>query len=111
MKQLLYLTLVVVVIFTLFQCKKSSDPVTPGGTTPPGSGTSVTGTSTAPLVNTATAPTTSGIVSTSATASAVISGNGGAAISQHGFVYSKPSQAPPTADSKTELGATTGPFP
>ncbi|RCR66228.1 kelch repeat-containing protein [Larkinella punicea] len=111
MKQVLYLTLFVVVIFTLFQCKKSADPVTPGSTTPPGSGTSVTGTSTAPLVNTATAPTTSAVASTSATASGVISGNGGSAISQHGFVYSKTSQTPTTADSKTELGATSGPFP
>ncbi|WP_460669634.1 Kelch repeat-containing protein [Larkinella ripae] len=111
MKQLTYLTLVVVVIFTLFQCKKSPEPVTPGGSTNPGSNTAVTGTSTAPTLTTATAPATSGISSTTATLSAVIDGNGGAAISQHGFVYSKTSQTPTTADSKTELGATAGPFP
>lgn len=41
----------------------------------------------------------------------MIDGNGGAAISQHGFVYSKTVQTPTLTDSKTELGATSGPFP
>ncbi|MRS65501.1 Kelch repeat-containing protein [Larkinella terrae] len=111
MKPFLLFALVVVVISTLFQCKKTSDPVTPGGSTNPGSNTAVSGTTTAPSVTTATSPTVSGVAATSATVSAVIDGNGGAAISQHGFVYSKTSQTPTTADSKTELGSAAGPFP
>ncbi|GAB2561902.1 hypothetical protein GCM10027190_09560 [Spirosoma areae] len=93
-------------------------------TTPPGSGTTTTpgtsttttpgtgtATATAPTVNSATAPTTSGVTDTSATISAVIDAGGGADISQHGFVYSKTVQLPTLADSKTQKGTTTGPFP
>lgn len=107
----------VTLLLSLQNCKKTTDPITPGGgTTNPGSNTTTPGSSTsaattAPSVNTATGPIASGSTPISATLSAVITGNGGAAISQHGFVYSKTSQTPTLADSKTELGATSGPFP
>ncbi len=114
---LLLLCLTVALTVGLQNCKKSSpDPVKPTTTTPPTSSTSpptsvTTVTTTAPTVNTAAAPTVSGITTTSATVSAVLDGNGGAAITQHGFVYSKTNQTPTLTDSKLELGATTGPFP
>jgi outer membrane protein assembly factor BamB len=96
--------LLVGLILSLQNCKKSGpDPTPTGGTTPPA-------TATIPLFPT-TVLTTAGITSSSATVSAVINANGGAAISQHGFVYSKTNQTPTLADSKTELGPTTGPFP
>lgn len=116
----LLLSLTVALTVGLQNCKKKDpDPVKPVVVTPPGSTTTAPGSSTtavtpigtAPTVGTAVAPTASGIASTSATVSAVIDGNGGAAISQHGFVYSKTVQSPTLADSKTERGATTGPFP
>ena len=115
----LYLGLLLALTLGLQNCKKTEpDPVKPGtGTTTPGSGTTTPGsgttttTTTAPGFNSATAPTTSGITSASATVSAVLDGNGGAAILQHGFVYSKTAQTPTLTDSKLELGATTGPFP
>jgi hypothetical protein len=99
----------------LQHCKPADPaPNTPSGpgstTTTPGGSTTAT-TSTVPLISTSVAPTTSGISSASARVSAVIDGNGGAAISQHGFVYSKTAQIPTLNDSKTELGATSGPFP
>ena len=121
----LCLSLFLALTLGLQNCKKTEpDPVKPGtgtttpgsGTTTPGSGTTTSGsgtttTTTAPGFNSATAPTTSGITSASATVSAVLDGNGGATISQHGFVYSKTAQTPTLTDSKLELGATTGPFP
>jgi len=106
----LLLPLTVALTVGLQNCNKAEpDPVSPG-TTNPGSTTTVT-TSTVPLINTVSAPATSGIASTSATVAATIEGNGGAAISQHGFVWSKTAPTPTVADSKTELGATSGPFP
>lgn len=116
----LYVSLLLALTLGLQNCKKTEpDPVkpptttTPPGstTTTPGSGTITTGTTTAPTFNTATAPTVSGITTASATVSAVLDGNGGAAISQHGFVYSKTNQTPTLTDTKLELGTTTGPFP
>ncbi|MFD2570224.1 VWD domain-containing protein [Spirosoma soli] len=41
----------------------------------------------------------------------VIKDNGGSAISQRGHVWSKTNAQPTLSDNKTELGATTGPFP
>ncbi len=64
-----------------------------------------------PVINATTAPTASALTATSATISGSLDANGGEAITQHGFVYSKTVQTPTLADSKTELGATTGPFP
>ncbi|WP_198045097.1 hypothetical protein [Spirosoma montaniterrae] len=123
MKRILLLSLWLGLLLTfglgLQNCKKDPDPTptkppvttTPGSTTTsPGTSTTAT-TSTAPGISTATAPTATGVTSASARVSAVIEGNGGAAISQHGFVYSKTSQTPTLNDSKTELGATSGPFP
>jgi len=111
------LCLIVALTVGLQNCKKpAADPVKPTTTTPPTSSTSpptsvTTATTTVPTVNTTTVPTVSGITTTSATVSAVLDGNGGAPISQHGFVYSKTNQTPTLTDSKTERGATTGPFP
>ncbi|MBD2704131.1 hypothetical protein IC229_26030 [Spirosoma sp. BT702] len=105
-------------LFGLQNCKKSEpDPAQPGGTTTPGSTTTTTpgsttsATSTAPTFSTATAPATSGVTTTSANVSAVLNSNGGATITQHGFIYSKINQTPTLSDSKTELGTTSGPFP
>ncbi len=108
----LYLSLLLALTLGLQNCKKTEpDPIKPGsGTTTPGNGTTTT-TTTAPGFSTAIVPTTSGITTSSVTVSAVLDGNGGAAISQHGFVYSKTVQLPTPTDSKLELGATTGPFP
>ncbi|WP_421829523.1 hypothetical protein [Larkinella sp.] len=99
------------VIFTslaiaLLHCKKSEpDPATPGGTTPPGSNTSVTGAATIPVVK--TAPTITGIASTSAQVSAVLGSNGGEAITQHGYTYAETGKE----SKQVSLGATSGPFP
>ena len=59
-----------------------------------------------------TANTVTGITDTGAKVNGTITGNGSSAITQHGHVWSKTNQTPTTtADSKTELGATNGPFP
>ncbi|RCR66227.1 hypothetical protein [Larkinella punicea] len=99
------------VIFTslaiaLLHCKKSEpDPATPGGTTPPGSNTSVTGAATIPVVK--TAPAITGIASTSAQVSVVLGSNGGEAITQHGYTYAETGKE----SKQVSLGATSGPFP
>ena len=104
----LLFSLLVALTLCLQNCKKEADPVKPGGTTGPGSNTSTTATT--PAVSTV-APVASGIASTSGAVSATITDNGGAAITQHGFVYSKANQTPTLSDSKTEQGAASGPFP
>lgn len=105
MKRLFYCTLAILFSITVLRCKKETDPNPSGGATGPDNSVA-----TAPVVNSA-APTISGVAATSATVSAVIAGNGGTAIKQYGFVYSKTNPTPTTADNKTEAGATTGPFP
>ncbi|GAB3929367.1 hypothetical protein GCM10028804_37850 [Larkinella terrae] len=91
----------------MLHCKKSEpDPVTPGGTTPPGSSTSVTGGATIPVVK--TNPAITGIASTSAQVTAVLESNGGEAITQHGYTYAETGK---TDSKQVSLGATSGPFP
>ncbi len=127
----LYLSLLLALTLGLQNCKKTEpDPVKPGtatpgsttttpgsGTTTPGSGTTTPGSTTtsvsitAPVFSTAVGTNTSGIASTSMIVTDVLESNGGTAISQHGHVWSKTNQTPSLTDSKTELGATTGPFP
>lgn len=68
-------------------------------------------TTTPTLDNSANATGSSDITATSAKVSSTLSANGGAAISQHGHVWSETNATPTTADTKTELGATNGPFP
>lgn len=57
------------------------------------------------------ATTSSDITSTTAKVSSTVSANGGSAITQHGHVWSETNSTPTIADAKTELGATSGPFP
>jgi hypothetical protein len=105
-KSLLSLSLLVLLALVLLNCDKKKDEPAPGGTTPP------TMVSTAPaLDNAATATTPSDITAETAKVSSTLTGNGGAAITQHGHVWSDTKAEPTTADAKTELGKTDGPFP
>lgn len=105
-KSLLSLSLLVLLALVLLNCDKKKDEPAPGGTTPP------TTVSTAPaLDNSAAATTPSDITTETAKVSSTISANGGAAITQHGHVWSDTKPEPTTADAKTELGKTDGPFP
>lgn len=103
-------------VIGLQNCKKD-DPATPANPGGPGSTTTTPGTSTTsvvstvPLISTTVAPTVSAMGSTSATVSAIINSNGGATLTQHGFVWSKTAQLPTVTDAKIELGTTNGPFP
>ena len=88
--------------------KKKEDPKPGTGTTPP----PTTTVSTAPaLDNAASANTSSDITAETAKVSSTISANGGATITQYGHVWSDSKTEPTTADAKTELGKTDGPFP
>ncbi len=94
-------------LFTLsvLNCK-NADP-DPGPITPP-----PTTVNTAPaLDNAATATTPSDITTETAKVSSTLTANGGAAITQYGHVWSDTKADPTTADPKTELGKTDGPFP
>ncbi len=86
----------------VLNCKKADpDPVTPPVTT-----------SGAPaLDNAASATTPSDITAETAKVSSTLTGNGGAAITQHGHVWSDTKTEPTTSDAKTEMGKTYGPFP
>lgn len=100
------LSLLVFLTLILLSCDKKEDEPAPGGTTPP------TTTSTAPALDNAAAATTpSDITTETAKVSSTLTGNGGAAITQYGHVWSDTKTAPTTADAKTELGKTDGPFP
>jgi len=108
----LYLSLLLVLTLGLQNCKKTEpDPVKPGTTTPPGTTTTVTGTTAPTLDNATTATTSSSITAETAKVSSSIATSGGAAITQYGHVWSDTKTDPTTADSKTELGKTDGPFP
>lgn len=106
MKKQLILSLSLFSLLTvgILNCKKKEDPAPSKPTNPV--------TTTAPtLDNAANATGSSDITATSAKVSSTLSANGGAAISQHGHVWSETNAAPTTADAKTELGAASGPFP
>lgn len=106
-KLILSLSLFSLLAIILVNCKKKEDPTPSTPTTPTNPVTA-----TAPTIdNAANATVSSDITATSAKVSSTLSANGGAAISQHGHVWSETSAAPTTADAKTELGATSGPFP
>lgn len=107
-KQLiLSLSLFSLLAIILVNCKKKEAPTPSTPTTPTNPVTA-----TAPTIdNAANATVSSDITATSAKVSSTLSANGGAAISQHGHVWSETNAAPTTADAKTELGATSGPFP
>lgn len=109
MKKQLILSLSLYSLLTvgILNCKKKEDPAPSKPTNPTNPVTA-----TAPTIdNTANATTSSDITAVSAKVSSTLSANGGAAISQHGHVWSETNAAPTTADSKTELGKTDGPFP
>lgn len=104
----LSLSLLLILSLALLNCDKKKDDLKPGTgtTTPP------TTVSTAPaLDNAASATTSSGITANAAKMSSTISANGGAAITQYGHVLLDTKTEPTTADAKTELGKTDGPFP
>lgn len=102
-KQFLFsASLFLLLTFLLLNCEKKKEDPTP--TNPI--------TTTAPTIdNAANATGSSDITATSAKVTGTLSANGGAAISQHGHVWSETNTVPTTADSKTELGKTDGPFP
>jgi len=105
-KQLiLSLSLFSLLAIILVNCKKKEDPAPSTPTTPTNPVTA-----TAPTIDNTTTGS-SDITATSAKVSSTLSANGGAAISQHGHVWSETNAAPTTADAKTELGAASGPFP
>jgi hypothetical protein len=109
MKKQLILSLSLFSLLTilLVNCKKKEDPAPSTPTTPTNPVTA-----TAPAIdNAANATTSNDLTATSAKVSSTLSANGGAAISQYGHVWSETNAAPTTADTKTELGATSGPFP
>ncbi len=65
-----------------------------------------------PTFDTSTPSTVSDLTTTSAKVSSLLLGNGGAAISQHGHVYSKTNPTPALpGDSKTERGSTGEQYP
>ncbi len=109
MKKQLILSLSLFSLLTvaLLNCQKKEDPTPSTPTTPTNPVTATAPT----LDNAANATTSSDITATSAKVSSTLSANGGAAISQHGHVWSETNAAPTIADTKTELGAASGPFP
>ena len=91
----------------VYSCKKQpQDPSPAAGTGPIGT---ITVTITSPVVGSTSVvndPT-----DTTSSVSGRINGTGGAAVTQHGHVYSPNSTTPTVADSKTELGALSGTAP
>ena len=65
---------------------------------------------TIPIFDTAVS-TSSGLAANSALVASVIKESGGAQITQYGHVWSKTNALPTLTDAKSQLGATTGPFP
>lgn len=107
-KTLISTVLIATLALVLLNCgKKKADPAPSTPTTPTNPVTATAPT----LDNAANATTSSDITAASAKVSSILSANGGVAISQHGHVWSETNVAPTTADSKTELGKTDGPFP
>lgn len=105
-KSLLSVSLLVLLALVLLNCDKKKDDPAPGTGTPP------TTTIGAPALDKAAAATApSDITAEAAKVSSTISANGGAAITQYGHVWSDTKTEPTTADAKTELGKTDGPFP
>lgn len=84
--------------------KDNPTPVTPNPNPNPNP------TVTAPTLDN-TATTSSDITATTAKVSSTITANGGSAITQHGHVWSETNATPTVADTKTELGITSGSFP
>lgn len=106
-----YLITAILFFSLLFACKKEETPnVVPPQTQPPTSTTTVT-TTTIPLFDTKGISNVSDVTVNSAKITGRIEGNGNLSISQYGHVWSKTNQMPTSADSKTELGTTSGPFP
>jgi N-acetylneuraminic acid mutarotase len=99
-------SLLLLLALVLLNCGKKKDDPDPGPVTPPGT------TSTAPALDKAASATTpSDITAETAKVSSTLTGNGGAAITQHGHVWSDTKAEPTTTDARTELGKTDGPFP
>jgi hypothetical protein len=96
-------------LLLMLGCKRDDTPPATPAPTPP-STTVVTPVATVPVMST-NAPVSSDLTPVSAKITATIDGNGGAAITQHGFAYSKTNTTPLLSENKTELGATNGPFP
>ena len=66
---------------------------------------------TVPLFEASVLPVSSNITGVSASITSIIKSNGGDPITQRGHVWSKTNALPVLTDTKTELGATSGPFP
>lgn len=91
----------------VFSCdKEEAKPTTNNG-----NNTNNGTTATAPAFDASVASTSESITDVSFKISSTLKENGGSAITQHGHVWSDTKTEPTIADSKTELGATTGPFP
>lgn len=97
-----------VLLFFVISCaKEETKPTTNSNNGNNNNGT----TATAPAFDASVVSTTEGITDVSFKISSTLKANGGSAITQHGHVWSDTKTEPTIADSKTELGATTGPFP
>lgn len=95
-------------LFFALSCdKEETKPTTNSNNGSNNNGTTVT----APAFDASVASTTEGITDVSFKINSTLKDNGGSAITQHGHVWSDTKTEPTVADSKTELGATTGPFP
>ena len=97
-----------VLLFIAISCdKEETKPTTNSNNGNNNNATTVT----APSFDASVASTTEGITDVSFKINSTLKDNGGSAITQHGHVWSDTKNEPTVADSKTELGATTGPFP
>ncbi|MCU0423973.1 MAG: hypothetical protein MUC81_14315 [Bacteroidia bacterium] len=105
MKTFIRLMILLCVCFAISCDKEETKPIT--NTNNGNTGT----TATAPAFDASVASTTESITDVSFKISSTLKENGGSAITQHGHVWSDTKTDPTIADSKTELGATTGPFP
>lgn len=103
-------TTIKIISFLLFFSVISCDKEETKPTTNTNNGNTGT-TATAPAFDASVASTTESITDVSLKISSTLKENGGSAITQHGHVWSDTKTDPTTSDSKTELGATTGPFP
>lgn len=90
-------------LFIALSCAKEETKPTTNNN----NGTTVT----VPAFDASVASTTEGITDVSFKISSTLKENGGSAITQHGHVWSDTKTEPTIADVKTELGASSGPFP
>ncbi len=97
--------IVFVLVFFALSCDKEETKPTTNNNNNNGTTTTV------PAFDASVASTSEAVAETSFKISSTIKENGGSAITQHGHVWSDTKTEPTNADSKTELGASSGPFP